>query len=176
MRECGDCRVCCTIGEVPEINKPSHVQCPHVCPTGCDIFDQPERPKVCNSFECAWKRGMGDEGERPDLIGAMFTINNESVGMADGPQQAPIIYAVELEPDTVQTKAKNMAVKMIDRFRLPIVVIGSDERPPDDYGHSIVLSPQMMTATQKIRGEELESLSPTATLYELKHGNSSRCA
>lgn len=173
-RSCGECRVCCTLGEVPEINKPSHVECWHACESGCAIYDKPERPKVCLDFECAWKRGAGAETDRPDIIGAMFTVNKEQVRMAAGSQNAPIIYAIETRRRSLYTTAKSMAVEMAQRFKLPIIIIGSDERPPNDYGQRIVLSDQMLAATRKIRGKTLRSFAENVTVFELKHGSGSR--
>lgn len=66
-RACGECRACCTVLGIPEIQKPAGQPCPHECPGGCSIYAS--RPKPCQDYECLWRQGlMGDE-MRPDRSG-----------------------------------------------------------------------------------------------------------
>jgi hypothetical protein len=55
---------------VPEISKPGHQQCPHVCEAGCGIH--PTRPQSCRNFSCTWLDGEGLEEDRPDKLGIFF--------------------------------------------------------------------------------------------------------
>lgn len=49
-RECGDCALCCKLGEIPDF-KPYNRWCTH-CSTRarCDIY--PTRPQPCRDFHC----------------------------------------------------------------------------------------------------------------------------
>jgi len=76
-RTCGPCTVCCTLQGVKEglsIPKPAGVQCPHVCKTGCSIYEK--RPTECQEFACLWLQGLGEVWDRPDLLGVMFEVQD----------------------------------------------------------------------------------------------------
>ena len=81
-RECGDCRVCCTLFEIAEVNKGLNRPCRHQSgpgEPGCKIYGH--RPQVCREFECAWKQGLSGEGDRPDRLGIMlYTVQLEDGG------------------------------------------------------------------------------------------------
>lgn len=82
-RSCGDCRVCCKIFEIAEVNKPLNTMCRHAGSgsgePGCKIYGH--RPDVCRSFECSWKLGLAGEHDRPDQLGVIFyTVNLEDGG------------------------------------------------------------------------------------------------
>jgi len=64
-RSCGGCTACCKTHAVFEIKKPTGKWCPH-CDTsrGCSIY--PNHPRACKDFKCAWLRGFGEDGNRPD--------------------------------------------------------------------------------------------------------------
>lgn len=79
-RECGDCRVCCTLFAIPEVKKDLNELCRHARSgpgvPGCKIYSH--RPEVCQKFECAWKQGLASDCDRPDVLGVMFyTLNLE---------------------------------------------------------------------------------------------------
>jgi hypothetical protein len=98
-RSCGDCRVCCTLFEIPEVKKDLNSPCRHESRNpsapGCKIYAH--RPQVCRTFECAWKLGLGTNRDRPDRLGIMlYTINLE-----DG---LPGLAIVEAHPGAFQTK------------------------------------------------------------------------
>jgi hypothetical protein len=74
-RPCGDCIACCVLPLIdsPELQKPEGVICPNCTGKGCAIYDN--RPQVCRTFNCAWKRIRSMPLEtRPDKLGVMFTI------------------------------------------------------------------------------------------------------
>jgi hypothetical protein len=76
-RRCGSCRVCCRLPELPELAKPLDTWCRHVNPDpesekGCRVFGMAERPQVCAKFKCGWLIGLGEEGDRPDVIGVLM--------------------------------------------------------------------------------------------------------
>lgn len=73
---CGDCRMCCKLLGVHELNKPPEVRCPHVCNHGCGIYET--RPESCRTYECFWlssqewpDRALPIE-LRPDRCGVVF--------------------------------------------------------------------------------------------------------
>jgi hypothetical protein len=60
--------MCCTVTEVPELQKPQGQTCQH-CQADCTIYD--ERPESCRSFACAWLAGEMPDWMRPDRVDAM---------------------------------------------------------------------------------------------------------
>lgn len=86
-RSCGDCRVCCRLPDIPELDKPINTWCKHTdletAGGGCGIYE--DRPKTCREYECAWLSGLGDEHDRPDRLGVMYqpiTLTDGSPGLA----------------------------------------------------------------------------------------------
>ena len=105
-RACGECRVCCTLFEIPEVSKALNAPCRHQSDDpkrpGCKIYEN--RPQVCRSFECAWKLGLGVERDRPDQLGIMlYTVNLE-----DG---LPGLAIVEATPGSDQ-KVKDAIARL----------------------------------------------------------------
>lgn len=74
-RVCGDCQVCCMALGVPNIddNKPEWQICSQQFFGGCRKYN--DRPQECKVFTCSWIEGAGEETDRPDLLGAMFSAN-----------------------------------------------------------------------------------------------------
>jgi len=74
-RPCGDCVVCCVtpLIDTPGFHKPEGVVCPNCTGSGCAIYDN--RPEVCRTFNCAWKRIASMPPEtRPDRLGVMISL------------------------------------------------------------------------------------------------------
>jgi len=82
MRTCGECKACCTVMAVVEIDKAADTTCKHVCNEpnaagGCGIYET--RPEPCKDFVCMW---LHDDGkifrhmERPDKVGIMFDVTH----------------------------------------------------------------------------------------------------
>jgi hypothetical protein len=75
---CGDCRLCCKLLEVQEIDKPFLKWCPHAkAGTGCSIYA--DRPQSCRTFVCTWLASQSRVVEermtpelRPDRCGVIF--------------------------------------------------------------------------------------------------------
>lgn len=90
-RECGPCRVCCRLPDIPELDKPINTWCRHIdLESGaapCKIYDH--RPGVCRAFDCAWKQGLGGSYDRPDILGVMW----QTVTMPDGQPGLGVIEA-----------------------------------------------------------------------------------
>ena len=75
-RACGACTVCCTtlLVDTPDFKKPAGTPCEHLTSHGCGIHV--ERPAICRTWFCAWRRvaSMPDEG-RPDRSGLLVSLN-----------------------------------------------------------------------------------------------------
>ena len=97
-RQCGPCRACCRVFDIPELGKALNVLCRHANADrrkpGCGIYA--ERPSVCREFECAWKQGLAGDGDRPDRLGVMMYV----VPLADG---EPGLGVVEVRPGAFET-------------------------------------------------------------------------
>jgi len=68
--ECGECTLCCTLLNVPLLNKPAGTPCEHLCDTGCSIYE--ERFAPCRKFECAWLKSNANVALRPNNCGVIF--------------------------------------------------------------------------------------------------------
>jgi len=97
-RECGPCRLCCRLPDIPELAKPINTWCVHIDlspgAAPCTIYDR--RPDVCRGFDCAWKQGLGDEDDRPDILGVMW----QTVTLPDG---RPGLGVVEARPGALES-------------------------------------------------------------------------
>lgn len=75
-RKCGDCKECCTVVGVTEIEKPSDTPCPNICRKGCSIYK--DRPESCRAFQCLWTQGLGSHKHRPDKSGVVGWVEDET--------------------------------------------------------------------------------------------------
>ena len=93
-RRCDSCTVCCTELkiETAEFRKPANTPCPHLCATGCGIYET--RPPVCQQFLCGWRLfpELTDDW-RPDLSGVLV-MRKAPAELPPAWQGAP--YGVEL--------------------------------------------------------------------------------
>ncbi len=61
---CGSCNACCRSFEIPVLNKPAGVWCPHVVlGKGCGIYET--RPGICRKFQCLWLMSHTDQQKTP---------------------------------------------------------------------------------------------------------------
>lgn len=70
MRNCGDCKLCCTLLKVPELEKNEGVSCQYLCSKGCGKYES--RPSSCRNFRCAWLQGELSDSMRPDKVGVII--------------------------------------------------------------------------------------------------------
>ena len=68
-RVCGECKECCTVLVVRELNKPEHKPCTHLCGEGCSI--QAKKPVSCVGYKCMWLCGELEDKHRPDRVGLL---------------------------------------------------------------------------------------------------------
>lgn len=83
MRTCGDCTLCCRGPLTVKINEhevyPNH-PCPHVDCSGCSIFDDPSRPKVCHQYKCEWLRDSAiPEWMKPNKSNCILTRHEDRI-------------------------------------------------------------------------------------------------
>lgn len=69
MRSCGDCRACCVVLGVRELEKPPSQACAHMEKGGCGIYET--RPQACRDYACSWLGGAGLRRDRPDRVGVI---------------------------------------------------------------------------------------------------------
>lgn len=69
VRECRECTACCSTMSIPSLDKPSCRKCKHQS-SSCDIYES--RPKECSTYSCWWRRGFGEEADRPDKLGVIL--------------------------------------------------------------------------------------------------------
>lgn len=91
-RECGDCRACCTLKSIKDLDpvKPAGEACSLLCASGCSIHEA--KPATCRQYFCGYRIGLGDEGSRPDRCGALADV--ETVDDRGKPKLALHIIAM----------------------------------------------------------------------------------
>jgi len=85
MQKCGECKACCKILLIEEVDSKPNEWCQHCNKNGCRIYDI--RPKGCREFMCTWLQ-MNHVGieMRPDKCGVVFEkfTDNVMMGGTDG--------------------------------------------------------------------------------------------
>lgn len=71
---CGECTACCTSLHVPELDKPEGTPCLNLRSDGPGCASYDIRPKSCRDFNCLWRLGLLELGDRPDKTGVIFDI------------------------------------------------------------------------------------------------------
>lgn len=163
-RECDECDVCCVVAQVKEgdFNKPACVSCPYLKKNGgkkrCGLFGDKKRPKMCSTFECAWKRGFGTIDSRPDKNGVMISINNFNGGRW--------IFVLDVKKDAHKTTGKSIIIDMITKFNLPAIVLAHDnlEKGKGDY---VIITKEMKARSSQIIDGFIENLGDLE-IYKLK--------
>jgi len=160
-RQCGNCAVCCEVAAVPDLEKPALTRCQYQIDSdegSCGIVGDPKRPMLCKVYTCAWLDGIGSDDDRPNEIGAMFSVNQTEQGI--------IGYAVETEPDAILTKARGMAVDYARRFKIPLIVVETTQSD-GDLGRVIVHS-DIEERASGIIGERVAALSDDVSMFKRK--------
>lgn len=82
-RECGECRVCCTLFEVPEIPKEANVACEHLCAAGCKFHGTELKPRACRAFVCLYLDGIAHvRPAQSGVVGRRLRVVEEKIGVA----------------------------------------------------------------------------------------------
>jgi hypothetical protein len=80
---CGECKQCCKVLNIREVNSPVGSWCRYAKGHGCGIY--PERPGSCRQFQCLWLMSQDRPGQkyepqlRPDRGGVVFVIDAMAV-------------------------------------------------------------------------------------------------
>jgi hypothetical protein len=127
-RECGECRMCCKLIAVRELNKPQGQWCQHTQvggAGGCGIFDQPERPKACHEFQCMWlQRSVEDGGlpddMRPDRSHAVLAPTLDGLDV--------VVHLDRNRPDAHKTGPLRYWLGRIERAGIAVHVVVGDRR------------------------------------------------
>jgi len=151
-RQCGECGVCCVVGEVREgkFIKPAHTPCQYLSASGpkrCTLFGKSKRPGMCGQFQCAWLRGYGQTADRPDKSNVMISINHLNKGTW--------IFAIETKPDAFKTTGKQMILDTATKVNLPVIVVKAESRPPHDYGDYAIVRNSLKDRAQAMIGRQL---------------------
>lgn len=157
MRTCGPCTACCWVGSVPGL-KEEYSFCEHQTEAGCSVHDQP-RHRVCESFQCAWLRGVGSEEDRPDLSGVMCAVNEVPSGT--------FTFAVELQQGAVLKSGAGMLSSCVRAYPFPVIISSFGRRPPDDSGDMIAADPSSPGCSRRNIGKPLRRLAPDVYLHQL---------
>lgn len=72
MRKCGDCKLCCKVFTIAELNKLAGEWCPHCPGKGCSMYES--RPNTCREYRCVWL-------ERPESLSDELRPDKTSVVM-----------------------------------------------------------------------------------------------
>jgi len=69
MRGCRECRECCIVMAINELQKPADEACPHLCAKGCDRYAS--RPLECRKFDCMWLTSILPAWMKPNKVHAV---------------------------------------------------------------------------------------------------------
>ena len=123
---CGSCTACCTHLPIPArivspAAKPAGEPCPHLCQSGCSIYQQ--RPDICARFQCAWlANGDWPEEWRPDRSGLLCLRET----LADGLSGALVM---ETRPGAlVEPLAKEILLQLLENTRRVVVAAPDGKR------------------------------------------------
>ena len=117
-RGCGTCTACCTVLDVPELDKPEGVPCQHLTDQGCGIYE--DRPEACRNFKCGYLLRIDDwpTRMRPDQSGFMIA----EVPRAKDRFMVDVAYQMFIHPDTKESDwgfqvAKKKLEKIMQRAK-----------------------------------------------------------
>ncbi len=153
MRQCGNCRACCTVLGVPSLKKPRYQACEHECDKGCAIYK--ERPDECKAYYCAWANNeeagdpIGLKGEeRPDKVGLFFDATlHKTFGL--------LIVAHEVTEGLSKTYWGEKVLKRLSKRFLVAIVFGDQQR-------SMVGPPHLL----RTAGEQMRQYALTGRFQE----------
>jgi hypothetical protein len=164
-RACGPCIGCCSIYQIPALQKPKYTLCKHCTGSACGIYD--DRPDDCRTFYCLWRRiAVMPEQARPDKIGIVFTY--EIYHPPPTPfQRRYIIGRAINDPAVFDKPMGRAAVNMFIREgSLPVFIAHSLETKmvyPDPDFSDAILNP---TTTRHV------ALVPAALAWRQQYGMS----
>jgi len=130
-RSCNGCTACCVIYTVPEVNKPRHTPCQHLCAGGCAIHEQP-RPPICSEFLCDWvTNAKWGEELRPDKCGIIY--GTQSPLRANQPQK--LIVGTMANPYAHLRKANKVHIERLSRAGHIVLLLYGDNEAEERHSH-----------------------------------------
>jgi len=151
-RQCGDCGECCysTVVEFPNGDvKPSLVKCKYLCDEKtnkrCKIFGQDERPDMCASFFCFWRRGYGGEEDRPDKNGIFIALPSPFNG-------GSWIVVMDQVKDAHRITGKRIILDVANQIDLPVVIVDHDNLK-DSMGDYVIIKDSLQHRSSQIKGK-----------------------
>lgn len=75
QRACRPCTACCRLLNVSELHSPCGFPCQYE-DKGCGLKGYKRRPAQCSAFQCTWKLGEGQRGDRPDQLGVLLWMDD----------------------------------------------------------------------------------------------------
>lgn len=105
FRPCNECNKCCTgklLANIHGFEMGNGKPCVFLIKGQCSIYDN--RPKVCQSYQCAWSQGLFDEDMRPDKTGLMVSVEKDLEGQYL--KVIPVNHQINI--DDIEKLEKNM--------------------------------------------------------------------
>ncbi len=144
-RECGNCTACCVYFPVHVMASPAYEPCKRLkacrevkkdkegmplmkpfnyqLPTEHNCTDYDGRPEICSGYACAWLKGFGEDGDRPDRCGIIFDQNAPEMIIEDAFIAKPLWLEAPHE-----ARGKQAIENMSRSSDLPVMVLEFTER------------------------------------------------
>ena len=122
-RACGDCGECCFALKISELNKPKYSSCKNYC-GGCQIYEDPSRPKACAEWNCIWIRGALSNSCRPDKTKLLLWLPDAATSTA---WSGTLLMAMETAPGSSRTLKNQKSIRRLFRSGKNLMVIKFDE-------------------------------------------------
>jgi len=142
-RQCGPCRVCCTLlplfekSSEPayEIAKAQNIPCLYLCADGCAMYESALRPMACRTFQCLWKSRYLREDCRPDEIGLLCAMEALALEVPDEHERRYLLISVRQTHRNAMASPKGSRLiaalyELAMKSRLDGVAV--HEEPPGD--------------------------------------------
>ena len=147
-RQCGACSLCCTVLRVEELSKLGGVPCMHQRPEGgCSIHAR--RPQICRAYRCAWLRGLFEEHDRPDRLGAVLDFANRGGQL--------VLEIREARAGRFDASPRLQEIAERQRESHPVRILDADDVLDPDRPFRVLLSGG---EEQRVAGERIEVHRP----------------
>jgi len=129
MGECSNCKVCCTLSVVTELDKKAGETCSKCTTSGCSIYGN--HPQVCKDFECAYYQGGTNEELRPDKCGVMFFKKTDRIFCGI---KVPDIQVTDLAMGQIKSLNKQgYSVVLLEIGEKPYIMLANTHITEDIY-------------------------------------------
>lgn len=124
-RQCGSCTACCThtLVDEPDFKKAEGVTCQHCTGNGCGIFTSPERPLVCRTWYCLWRRlGLLPEEAFPPRSDVMLFVSFNPNASSLFFKLCISVTALESSLSLSEPGLVPILYELADRYAVPILL------------------------------------------------------